>query len=91
VHLIVAAHPAKLQRDHNTGKYPIPSLYDIADSANWANKPDIGIVVHRDSLGPDGTTTIKIPKVRYDGEIGAPGEVRGLRWNRAVTRYELAD
>ena len=88
VHLIVVAHPAKLQRIHGSGKYPVPTLYDIADSANWANKPDIGLVVHREDLGPDGTTTIKIPKVRYVGEIGMPGEVTGLRWNREVTRYE---
>ncbi len=88
VHLIVVAHPAKLQRSRETGKYPTPSLYDISDSAHWANKPDIGIVVHRESLGPDGTTTIKVAKVRYCGVIGSPGEVTGLRWNREATRYE---
>jgi twinkle protein len=88
VHLIVVAHPAKLQRIQGSGKYPVPTLYDIADSAHWANKPDIGLVVHRESLGPEGTTMIKVPKVRYCGEIGMPGEVTGLRRNREVTRYE---
>lgn len=91
VHLIVAAHPAKMQRSRDDGKYPTPSLYDIADSSHWANKPDIGIIVHRDDLGPKGTTTIKIAKVRYFGVIGEPGEIKGLRWNRETTRYELPD
>ena len=91
VHLIVVAHPAKLQRSRETGRYPTPSLYDISDSAHWANKPDIGIVVHRESLGPEGTTTIKVAKARYCGVIGSPGEVTGLRWNREVTRYEAGD
>lgn len=88
VHLIVVAHPAKLQRARDSGKYPTPSLYDIADSAHWANKPDIGIVIHREELGPQGTTTIKVAKARYCGVIGSPGEVRGLKWNREATRYE---
>lgn len=31
VHLIIAAHPAKMMRDKGTGEIPIPSLYDISD------------------------------------------------------------
>jgi len=91
VHLIVVAHPAKLQRSRETGHYPVPSLYDISGSAHWANKPDIGIVVHRESLGPEGTTTIKVAKVWHCGVIGSPGEVMGLRWNREATRYQRGD
>jgi len=45
-------------------------------------------VVQRESLGPEGTTTIKVAKVRYCGRSAAPGEVTGLRWNMAATRYE---
>src|SRR5262249_23131436 len=46
VHVIVAAHPAKMYRD-KAGEFPVPSLYDISDSAHWANKPEIGVVVYR--------------------------------------------
>ena len=46
VHVWFIAHPAKLQRD-NSGARPIPTLYDIAGSANWVNKADLGLVVHR--------------------------------------------
>ena len=87
VHLIVVAYPAKLLRARETGRYPTPSLYDIADSAHWANKLDIGVVIHREGLGPEGTTTIKVAKVRYCGVIGTRG-VTGLQRNTEATRYE---
>src|SRR5262249_2088464 len=37
VHVIVVAHPAKMQRNRQ-GDFPVPGLYDIADSAHWSNK-----------------------------------------------------
>lgn len=87
VHMIVAAHPAKMQRAKD-GKYPVPSLYDIADSAHWANKPDVGIVIHRRDLAIN-ETTIKVAKVRYQA-IGAPGEITGA-WHVDQTRYLITD
>lgn len=87
VHVIVAAHPAKLQRSKD-GKYPMPSLYDISDSAHWSNKPDVGIVVHRDDLTKT-ETHIRVIKARY-GAIGRPGEVIGL-WAVDRTRYTIAE
>lgn len=82
VHVIVVAHPAKMQRDKN-GKYPIPSLYDIADSSHWANKPDIGIIVHRDKKSH---TIVKVAKIRYWGVIGHTGEVN-LEYNPSQSRF----
>lgn len=38
----VIAHPTKPQKGSND----VPSLYDISDSANWANKADYGLVYH---------------------------------------------
>ena len=71
VHVWFVAHPAKLYRDA-TGSLPVPSLYDISGSANWTNKADVGIVVHRD---PDDDTQaqIYVRKVRFKsvGKIGA--------------------
>lgn len=87
VHVIVAAHPAKLQRTKD-GKYPMPSLYDISDSAHWSNKPDVGIVVHRDDITKT-ETHIRIVKARYS-TIGRPGEVIGL-WAIDRTRYTMAE
>lgn len=71
VHLIIVAHPAKMQKGAD-GKYPAPSLYDISGSANWFNKADIGLVVHKISADD---TTVKTAKSRYHEIIGRPGEV----------------
>ena len=83
-HVIVVAHPAKMRREKG-GEYPIPSLYDISDSAHWANKADVGIVVHRDFEAQE--TLIKVAKVRFQDEIGMPGEVR-VRYNWQTASYE---
>lgn len=80
-HFIVAAHPAKMRRDAD-GHYPIPSLYDISDSAHWYNRPDIGVIVHRKS---EDETLIRVAKSRYHDQIGKPGDV-SVRyvWQRAT-------
>lgn len=88
VHLIVAAHPAKMARGKD-GKYPVPTLYDISDSAHWYNKPDLGIVIHRDSV-TGNESTIRVVKSRYHEAIGRPGEIRGI-WNTETTRYTIVE
>jgi twinkle protein len=81
VHLIVVAHPAKIQRDRD-GKIPVPTLYDIADSAHWANKPEVGMIVHRRS---EEETLIRVAKSRYHDQIGKPGDVSvRFVWQRAT-------
>lgn len=77
VHICIVAHPAKMQRQKD-GSYPIPSLYDISDSAHWYNKPDVGMVVHREE---DGSMLFMTQKCRYQGVIGNIGEAK-LRFNR---------
>lgn len=62
----IVAHPTKPIKGSND----IPSLYDISDSAHWANKADYGLVYHR----PDrevNEATLAVVKVR----MGLPGEV----------------
>ena len=71
VHLIVTAHPTKSTKDQD-GKYRMPNLYDISDSAHWNNKCDLGIIVHRITRE---TTLVKVQKSRYHDQIGRPGEV----------------
>ena len=71
IHLIVITHPAKMTRNKD-GEYPVPSLYDIADSAHWRNKADMGLIVHRDD---DKTSRVIVAKCRYWGKIGKTGEI----------------
>lgn len=85
-HLMVAAHPAKLHRDRD-GHYPIPTLYDISDSAHWYNRADVGIIVHREG---EDKTLIRVAKSRYHDQIGRPGDVRvRYIWERST--YELVE
>ncbi|MCH8113095.1 MAG: toprim domain-containing protein [Proteobacteria bacterium] len=67
--MILVAHPAKLRRRED-GSLPTPGLYDISGSANFANKADFGIIVHRDLK--TGRTTISVRKCRFKhlGKIG---------------------
>lgn len=85
VHLILVAHPAKMSRDRD-GKFPVPGLYDIADSAMFANKPDVGIVVHKGTDEHGEHALIRVVKSRYRDQIGEPGEVK-LRFERDTSRF----
>jgi twinkle protein len=68
VHLIVVAHPTKMPKLMD-GKIEPPNLYSIADSANWYNKSDIGIVVHK---ADETTTMVDIQKTKHWEDIGRP-------------------
>ena len=67
----------------------MPTLYDIADSAHWYNKPDLGVVIWRES-STSVETSIVVAKSRYHSEIGRPGTVRGI-WNEETGRYTIID
>lgn len=78
VHGWMVAHPAKLKEvpqigadAHASKIYQKPSLYDIAGSAHWRNKADMGLVVYRDFA--NRTTEIDVQKVRFRecGELGS--------------------
>lgn len=74
VAVIIVAHPSKMEKN-KSGGYGIPTLYDISDSAHWANKADIGVIIHR-CEGDDGkyATLVRVSKVRYWGVIGKIGD-----------------
>lgn len=71
VHVCIVAHPSKSVKDEK-GNYKCPTLYDISGSANWFNKCDLGVIVHRQSATD---TLVKVQKSRYHEIIGRPGEV----------------
>lgn len=86
VHVWFVAHPSKPQKSSD-GKYNAPSLYDISGSANWLNKADMGIVVHRPKFGEyhNDITEIHIRKVRQK-KNGQPGVVE-FRYNTDTGCY----
>ena len=83
VHCFLVAHPTKIQKDTNTGKYLIPNLYNISGSANFYNKTANGITVYRDY--DKFTTEVYIQKVKFKnwGEVGTVT----LAWDKINGRY----
>lgn len=67
--IILMAHPTKLPKNKD-GRIEAPTLYDISGSANFFNKADFGIVVHRDR--DNNIVEIHIQKVKFR-HLGEPG------------------
>ena len=73
---IVVAHPKKTDTQ--------PGLYSISDSAHWANKADLGLVVHSD----DAFGTLRdviVPKARFSA-AGRKGKVQ-MEFDRELELY----
>ena len=86
VHTWIVAHPAKMQKDKETGDYPVPTPYDISGSAHFRNKADNCITIHRQLEGDTYSVEVHVQKVRFR-EVGKPGKAI-LKWNPANGRYE---
>ena len=81
--VFLVAHPAKLQKVG--GHYPVPRAYDISDSANWYNKPEVIVSLWRDmnpvegTDEPDHVVEVHIQKMKFR-QFGKPGVAR-LKWH----------
>lgn len=84
VHIWIIAHPQKLSKDKETGKYKPPTMYEISGGANWRNKADMGLCVFRPNLDRD-ETDVFVQKVRFR-ECGRPGCVR-FSYNRFTGEF----
>lgn len=84
VHVVVVAHPAKMSGFAGQ-EAPCPGLYDISDSAHWANKPDVGIVIHKRSA-EHTAAMCKVVKSRYHDKIGRPGTI-WMNYDRRTRRF----
>jgi twinkle protein len=80
--IFLMAHPTKMPKTPD-GKHQVPTLYDISGSANFYNKADFGITVHRDR--ENGWTEVHIQKVKYR-HLGQNGTVR-FKFNLFNSRY----
>ena len=84
VHVWIVAHPQKQYRDKETGLYRIPTMYDISGSANWRNKADVGLCLHRPDMNDD-VAELYVQKIRFR-EVGRLGGVR-FRYAEATGNY----
>jgi twinkle protein len=69
IHIFLVAHPRKMAKQDNK-LYEVPTLYDIAGSANFYNQVDNGLSIYRDF--ENNTTKVYVQKVkfRHIGELG---------------------
>lgn len=70
IHIWLCAHPTKLRRKED-GTFPVPTGYDIAGSAHFFNKADMGVTIHRPDL-LENKTEFHSWKVRFSftGKVG---------------------
>lgn len=70
VHCFLIAHPTKIQKDKQTGRYDVPTLYNISGSAHFFNKPHNGISIYRDFVTNNVDVYIQKIKWSWLGKIG---------------------
>jgi twinkle protein len=70
IHFFLVAHPVKMNRDKKTGKYEIPSLYNISGSAHFYNRTDNGMTVYRDFQEKRTMVYVQKWKFKHLGKIG---------------------
>ena len=70
IHTLICAHPAKPVYNRKGEVVPV-TLYSIADSAHWYNKPDLGFRLDRNK--ETNITTLTVLKVRYADRNGIQG------------------
>jgi len=83
-HVWFVAHPKKMVT-FNDQEVPVPTAYDIAGSARWADKGDVIWAVSRDRRDTSKPVEVHIHKVR-DKYVGQVGCAR-FDYNRLNGRY----
>ena len=86
LHIWVVAHPRKMENDVNR-KPVVPSPYDISGSANWFNKADNAITIHRHRSEDDDYVGVHVHKIRFQYKNGKTG-VGKLNYNVRTGKYE---
>ena len=84
--VILVAHPVKMPK-LSDGSTAIPTLYDISGSANFFNKCDFGLCVHRDR--ENDIVRVLVQKVKFK-HLGEPGEAI-FKYNVQNGRYQPYD
>jgi twinkle protein len=86
--LFLIAHPTKM-RKNATGKYDVPTLYDISGSANFYNKADYGFTIHRatdDANIMQNQVEIHWQKIKFK-HLGQQG-ITEMKYNYNNGRFE---
>ena len=85
IHIWIVAHPRKMEMDNNR-KPVVPTPYDISGSANFFNKPENCVTVHRHKDDNEDYVGIHVQKVRFQYKNGRPGDAK-LQYDIHNGRY----
>ena len=86
--VFLVAHPRKMEWDDAKKAYKCPRAYDINGSANFYNKSDFCITIHRDFSKDE--VLVRVDKVKFSN-YGKPSECR-LKYDvTSGNYYELED
>ena len=83
VFTIIIAHPTKIRKNLKSNLYEVPNLYDIAGSANWFNKVDIGVCFYRNYQ--TNLSEIHVQKMKYE-HLGSQGMCE-VKYNINSSRF----
>lgn len=89
VNVWVIAHPAKPQPLRAGEKRGIPGPYEIAGSAHWANRADLGITVHQPEGALEGADIV-VWKARFR-RFGKRGTAVTVLFEPRIGRYTSPD
>jgi len=83
IHCFLVAHPKKMEKDKKTGKFNVPTPYDVSGSADFYNKLDNWISIYLDR--ETNISTFHIQKVKFShwGWISSPQ----YKWDPDSGRY----
>lgn len=84
--VFLVAHPRKMNKSN--GKTEVPSLYDISGSANFYNKTDYGITVHRNTTEENimvDEVKVYFQKIKYK-HLGEQGIIN-LNYDKETGRF----
>lgn len=88
VYTILVAHPHKLKK-LDTGNYPCPDVFDLADGAMWNNKCDNIIIYHRPNAQTDPDSPVcehHSKKIKRQKMVGKRGHIE-MAYDRSLRRF----
>lgn len=83
--VILVAHPKKMEWKSNDRTAQCPTAYDINGSANFFNKSDYVLAVHRDRKEDDESVVIRVDKVKFS-HYGNQGKCH-LKYHKESGNY----
>lgn len=83
IHVWIVAHPKNLTKADD-GTYKVPTMYEIAGGANWRNKADNGLCIHRPNY-QTAEVKVYVQKIRFR-DVGRVGET-SLYFNGDTGEY----